>query len=52
MIEAEGHYRRRDGKMWIYVPNRLVIDSQFPLKEKSGVVKIRVEGKRLVLQAA
>jgi len=52
MIEAKGRYLRRDGKMYIYVPSALVLDSKFPLEGKSGVVKIRVEAKHLIVETA
>jgi hypothetical protein len=51
-LEAKGRYHKTDGKLHIYVPVILAADSQFPLTGQKGDVKIRIEGKRLIVEKA
>ena len=50
MLEAKGRYWKTDSKLYIYVPGSLVSDSQFPLTGKKGLVQIKVEGKRILVE--
>ncbi|MGA2460322.1 MAG: hypothetical protein ABSF82_02760 [Candidatus Bathyarchaeia archaeon] len=50
MLEGKGSYWRADGRFLIYVPIIISGDSQFPLPDEKGEVKLKVEGKRLIVE--
>ena len=51
-LEEKGRYYKTNGKMHIYIPVIMVADSQFPLTGEKGDVKIRIEGKKIVIEKA
>ena len=50
MLEGNGKYWKTDGKLFIYVPVGLAMDSVFPFKGEEGYVKIKIEGDKLLVE--
>ena len=50
MLEGKGKYWKTDGKLYIYVPVGVAMDSAFPFKREKGYVKIKIEGDKLLVE--
>jgi len=49
-VETKLFYRKGKKYGWIYLPEKLVLDSAFPLPRKNCKVKVKIEGKKLVIE--
>ncbi len=51
-IEGKGRYWRENGRLHIYVPSDVTKDSTFPFPGPKGDCKVRIDGRRLVVEKA
>jgi len=49
-LEATGRLYRRGNRVYIYIPSSISLDSTFPFDFEKGDVKVKIEGKKVVIE--
>ena len=50
MLEGKGRYWKIDGRLYVYIPAVVANDSTCPIAGSKGDVRVRIDGKKLVIE--
>ncbi len=52
VLESTGRLYKRGNRVYIYIPSNVSLDSTFPFDFEKGDIKVKIDGKKIVIEKA